>query len=65
MSQRNIKDQLNRLFNQEILNKHEAKDILTAIGKGEVEPHQTTALLTVFQMRPITGPELSGFKKPC
>lgn len=63
MSQRNIKDQLNRLFNQEILDKHEAKDILTAIGKGEVEPHQTTALLTVFQMRPITGPELSGFQE--
>lgn len=63
MSQRNIKDQLNRLFNQEVLEKHEAKDLLTAIGNGQVEPHQTTALLTVFQMRPITGPELSGFQQ--
>ena len=63
MAATNLKDQLNRLFNQEILTKSEAKAILTAIGKGEVEPHQTTALLTVFQMRAITGPELAGFQE--
>ena len=58
----NIKDLLNRLFNQETLTKEEAKSALSAIGKGEVDNYQTTALLTCFQMRPITGEELAGFR---
>lgn len=63
MADTNINSQLNRLFNQEILEKQEAKDLLTAIGNGEVDPHQTTALMTAFQMRPISGLELSGFRE--
>ena len=54
---------LNRLFNQEILTKSETKEILTAIGKGRVDPYQTTALLTCYQMRQIRGHELSGFRE--
>ena len=59
----NIKDTLNFLFTGQELNKKEAKAILTAVGKGQVNPHQSTALLTCFQMRPITGEELSGFRE--
>ena len=58
----NIKDTLNQLFNGQQLTKKEAKAILTAVGRGQVNPHQTTALLTCFQMRPITGEELAGFR---
>lgn len=59
----NIKDTLNDLFTGEKLNKNRAKAILTAVGKGQVNPHQTTALLTCYQMRPITGEELAGFRE--
>jgi len=59
----NIKDALNQLFKGEKLTKKIAKSILTAVGKGQVNPHQTTALLTCFQMRPITGEELAGFRE--
>ncbi len=57
-----LKGVLNRLYNQEVLSKSEATEILTAIGKGRVDPYQTTALLTCYQMKPITGEELSGFR---
>lgn len=63
MASFNIKDYLNRLFKQEILTKADTKEILTQIGKGNVEPYQTGALLSCYQMRPITGEELSGFRE--
>ncbi|MEM1121604.1 MAG: anthranilate phosphoribosyltransferase [Bacteroidota bacterium] len=58
----NIKSTLDQLFNGEQLTKAEAKTVLTAVGHGSVDPYQTTALLTAFQMRPITGEELAGFR---
>ncbi len=58
----NIKDTLQKLFTQEQLTKAEAEEALRAIAKGEVNEFQTTALLTCFQMRPITGEELAGFR---
>ena len=61
--EKNIKSSLNRLISGEILSKEECKDILTSIGKGEVNEYQTTALLTAYQMREITGAELSGFRE--
>jgi len=63
MADVNIKDQLNQLFRGEHLTKDSAKQIMLAIGKGEVDPHQTTALLTSYCMRQITGAELSGFQE--
>lgn len=63
MAETNIKSYLNRLLNQEVLSKAETSEIMTAIGQGQVEPFQTTALLTAYQMRPITGNELSGFRE--
>ncbi len=63
MASFNIKEYLNRLFKQEILTKADTKEILTQIGNGNVEPHQTAALLSCYQMRPVTGEELSGFRE--
>lgn len=57
-----LKQVLNRLYHHEQLSKAEATEILRAIGQGRVDPFQTTAFLTCFQMRPITGAELSGFR---
>ena len=59
----NIKETLHRLVNNEILTKYECKDLITAVGKGEVNEYQTTALLMAYQMRDITGSELSGFRE--
>ena len=59
----NLKNILNRLFAGEQLDKTEARSVLTAVGEGQTDPYQTTALLTAFQMRPITGTELSGFRE--
>ena len=50
----NIKETLHRLVNNEILTKYECKDLITAVGKGEVNEYQTTALLMAYQMRDIT-----------
>lgn len=58
----NLKLTLNRLYEGGQLDKEEAKEILMAIGEGRVDPYQTTAFLTCFQMRSITGVELSGFR---
>jgi len=63
MSATNIKTTLSKLFNQEELSKAEAKTVLSAVGRGEVNEYQTTALLTCFQMRPVTGEELAGFRE--
>jgi anthranilate phosphoribosyltransferase len=57
-----LKQVLNRLYQHERLSKGDATEILRAIGQGQVDPYQTTAFLTCFQMRPITGEELSGFR---
>lgn len=66
MSEKNasydLKQVLNRLYNHEQLSKAEATEILSAIGEGRVDQYQITAFLTCFQMRPITGEELSGFR---
>ena len=59
----NIKQTLAKLFQKEKLSKEEAKTVLTSIGKGQVNQFQITALLTCFQMRPITGEELAGFRE--
>jgi anthranilate phosphoribosyltransferase len=58
-----IKDVLNLLFKGGKLDKASAKSVLTKVGKGQVNQFQATALLTCFQMRPITGEELAGFRE--
>ncbi|MEE9374626.1 MAG: anthranilate phosphoribosyltransferase [Saprospiraceae bacterium] len=59
----NIKEILQRIINKEVLTKLESKSLMTSIGKGEVNEYQITALLTAYQMRNITGGELSGFRE--
>jgi len=62
METRNIKRELQRLFQGEVLSKAEAQSVLGAIGRGEVNEFQITAFLTCYQMRKITGAELAGFR---
>jgi anthranilate phosphoribosyltransferase len=57
-----MKETLNRLINQEILHKEDAKQILINMAKGAYNPSQTAAFLTVYMMRSITIEELEGFR---
>lgn len=57
-----MKQILYRLFENEYLDKNEAKSILTDIASGKYEEAQVAALITVFLMRSISVEELSGFR---
>lgn len=57
-----IKGILNDLCNGVHLSKAQAYEVLTSIGQGQVNSFQIAAFLTCFQMRPITGVELAGFR---
>ncbi|MEZ5056599.1 MAG: anthranilate phosphoribosyltransferase [Saprospiraceae bacterium] len=57
-----MKKILDRLFNGEKLSKVEARENLIKIGMGAVDHYQIAAFLSVFRMRSITGPEISGFR---
>lgn len=57
-----MKETLNKLINHEILPKEEAKQILVNIAKGEYNPSQIAAFLTVYMMRSVTIEELEGFR---
>lgn len=57
-----MKETLNRLINQEILDKEDAKHILINMAKGAYNSSQTAAFLTVYMMRSITIEELEGFR---
>ncbi len=57
-----MKETLNRLINHEILSKEDAKQILVNIAKGDYNPSQIAAFLTVYMMRSITTDELEGFR---
>jgi anthranilate phosphoribosyltransferase len=58
-----MKNILNRLFEGEKLSREEARESLVKIGMGAVDHYQIASFLTVFRMRPIAGPELSGFRE--
>ncbi len=53
---------LEHLFKQGTLNRMEAKEILTRISTGSIDPIQVAAFLTTFQVRGITVEELAGFR---
>ncbi|MBT8281446.1 MAG: anthranilate phosphoribosyltransferase [Muriicola sp.] len=57
-----MKETLNRLINQEILSKEDARQILINMAKGEYNTSQTAAFLTVYMMRSVTIEELEGFR---
>ncbi len=58
-----MKDILNRLINNELLSKEEAKSVLVNISNGIYNPSQIAAFLTVYMMRSISIEELSGFRE--
>jgi anthranilate phosphoribosyltransferase len=57
-----MKEILNQLFDYKTLTKEQARQVLTDIGRGEVNPAQTAAFLTVYMMRAIRVEELEGFR---
>ncbi len=57
-----MKNTLNTLFEHQELSEKEAYKILTRIGKGEFNPSQIAAFLTVYLMRNISVNELKGFR---
>ena len=57
-----MKDILTRLFDYQALERNEAYEILKNIGEGTYNPSQIAAFLTIYQMRPVTVEELTGFR---
>jgi len=58
-----MKNILNRLINNELLSKEEAKNVLVNISNGNYNPSQIAAFLTVYMMRSISIEELAGFRE--
>ena len=57
-----MKHILTTLFDQQTLTRDEAREAMFRLGQGGVNASETAAFLTVYRMRPITVPELSGFR---
>ncbi|TGE18281.1 anthranilate phosphoribosyltransferase [Hymenobacter elongatus] len=57
-----MKKFLTTLFEQQTLTRDEAHEALSQLGQGAVNPAETAAFMTVYRMRPITVPELAGFR---
>ncbi len=57
-----MKEILNRLINNQVLTRDEAKQVLTGLASGEFNNSQVASFLTVYLMRAITVQELEGFR---
>jgi anthranilate phosphoribosyltransferase len=57
-----MKKILNQLFDHRQLTQEDAYDVLTGIGKGQYNPSQIAAFLSVYLMRQISVGELTGFR---
>jgi anthranilate phosphoribosyltransferase len=57
-----MKEILTQLFEHKALSKAQAESVLQSIARGECNPSQLAAFLTVYMMRPITVSELEGFR---
>ncbi|GAA3996300.1 anthranilate phosphoribosyltransferase [Hymenobacter fastidiosus] len=57
-----MKQFLTPLFEQQTLTRDEAHEALSQLGQGAANPAETAAFLAVYRMRPITVPELAGFR---
>ncbi len=57
-----MKHVLNQLFEHKSLSEQDAYNILLQIGKGDFNPSQIAAFLTVYLMRNISVDELKGFQ---
>ena len=58
-----MKTYLELLFAGKPLSTAEAETALLCIGRGEASPAQTAAFLTLYAARPLTVPELEGFRR--
>lgn len=58
-----MKTTLEYLFAGNLLQKEEARAILTRIGQGDFSEAEIAAFLTVFRMRRIAADELAGFRQ--
>lgn len=57
-----VKTILTTLFDQQALTRDEAHEAMHALGSGRVNAAETAAFMSVYRMRPITVPELAGFR---
>jgi anthranilate phosphoribosyltransferase len=57
-----MKEVLLRLFDHKSLSKEAAREVLLYLAKGNCNPSEMAAFLTVFMMRNITVGELEGFR---
>lgn len=57
-----MREILNRLINNQVLTRIEAKEVLTGLATGQYNNSQIAAFLTVYLMRPIRVEELEGFR---
>jgi anthranilate phosphoribosyltransferase len=58
-----MKQILNQLFDQQLLTHAEARQAMLRIGQGEANAAEMAAFMTVYRMRPISVPELAGFRE--
>ena len=58
-----MKQILNDLIRHQHLSKDDAKSAMLSIGKGDVNPAQMAAFISVYMMRCITVAELQGFRE--
>lgn len=58
-----MKHLLNQLFEQQLLNHAEAREAMLRIGQGEANAAEMAAFMAVYRMRPISVPELAGFRE--
>ncbi|RNI27899.1 anthranilate phosphoribosyltransferase [Rufibacter immobilis] len=58
-----MKEVLQQLIEHKTLSKETAKQVLISIGKGQSNPSQMAAFMTVYLMRNITVQELEGFRE--
>jgi anthranilate phosphoribosyltransferase len=58
----NMKDILGHLFEHKQLSRKDAKEVLLNISHAQYNPAQVASFITVYQMRPVSIPELQGFR---
>ncbi|MBT2558452.1 anthranilate phosphoribosyltransferase [Hymenobacter sp. ISL-91] len=57
-----MKQLLAQLFDQQLLTHAEAHEAMLRIGQGEANAAEMAAFMSVYRMRPISVPELAGFR---
>jgi anthranilate phosphoribosyltransferase len=58
-----MKEILSDLIAKKTLDTAQAQKVFTEIAMGTYSDAEVAAFITVYLMRPITGPELTGFRQ--